>query len=220
MQRNMVQYFLRHPREVKVLKQIQTEVESVAKRTVVLEGHPVNRLVCAVRELMGDLMLAPDQANKARLKTLSQAFECLCVMFETVNLSRTHSLPEPKILHVDDEDEIRAQIALALETLHIPAAAAQTPKAGLQELAANRYDLLILDLQMPGMSGFDMCAEVRNMPEYKTTPVMFVTGQATTEARAHSTLLGGNDFIAKPFMPSEIAAKALTWAYRGQLGTL
>ena len=67
------------------------------------------------------------------------------------------------------------------------------------------------------MDGFDLCAKIRALPNNKNTPVIFVTSLADFKSRARSSLSGGADLIAKPFMFIELSVKALTYALRGQL---
>jgi DNA-binding response OmpR family regulator len=64
---------------------------------------------------------------------------------------------------------------------------------------------------MPGLNGFELCAELRKLPTNKSTPVIFVTSLTKFEIRAQSSLSGGNDLIAKPFLMMELAVKALTY---------
>jgi len=64
---------------------------------------------------------------------------------------------------------------------------------------------------MPGLNGFELCSELRKLPTNKTTPVIFVTSLTKFEIRAQSSLSGGNDLIAKPFLMMELAVKALTY---------
>jgi PleD family two-component response regulator len=84
-------------------------------------------------------------------------------------------------------------------------------------LAENRFDLIFLDVGMPGMSGFELCTRLRQLPAHKKTPVVFVTSLNDFESRASSTMSGGNDFIAKPFLFIELAVKALVCVLRGRL---
>ena len=84
-------------------------------------------------------------------------------------------------------------------------------------LAEKRFDLIILDVDMPVMNGFELCTKLRALPAQTKTPVLFVTGLTDFESRARSTLSGGNDLIAKPFLFMELAVKALTHVLRGQL---
>jgi DNA-binding response OmpR family regulator len=73
------------------------------------------------------------------------------------------------------------------------------------------FDLIFLDAEMPGLNGFELCAELRKLPTNKNTPVIFVTSLTKFEVRAQSSLSGGNDLIAKPFLMMELAVKALTY---------
>jgi DNA-binding response OmpR family regulator len=66
------------------------------------------------------------------------------------------------------------------------------------------------------MNGFELCSKLRSLPEHKKTPVVFVTSLNDFESRANSTMSGGNDFIAKPFLFIELAVKALVYVFRAQ----
>jgi DNA-binding response OmpR family regulator len=72
-------------------------------------------------------------------------------------------------------------------------------------------------VQMPGMDGFELCTKIRATPTNKTTPVIFVTSLTDFKSRARSSLSGGSDLIAKPFMFIELSVKALTYVLRGRL---
>ena len=79
----------------------------------------------------------------------------------------------------------------------------------LAVLKDNPVDLVLLDVDMPGMDGFELCRRVRSFATNRRTPVIFVTGMTDTETRVGSAWNGGTDFIAKPFVPTEMAVKAL-----------
>ena len=70
---------------------------------------------------------------------------------------------------------------------------------------------------MPGMDGFELCTRLRNLPAHRKTPVVFVTSLSDFETRTSSTMSGGNDFIAKPFLFIELAVKALIFVLRGKI---
>ncbi|HWH70616.1 MAG TPA: hypothetical protein VNT26_14605 [Candidatus Sulfotelmatobacter sp.] len=61
---------------------------------------------------------------------------------------------------------------------------------------------------------FELCARLRKLAAHAKTPVVFITGVNDLESRAQSTLSGGNDFIGKPFLFSELAVKALVYVLR------
>ena len=70
---------------------------------------------------------------------------------------------------------------------------------------------------MPEIDGLEFCKKVREMPQYRRTPVIFVTGHTDFESRINSVLSGGDDLISKPIFPIELAVKAVTHLLRSQL---
>ena len=67
------------------------------------------------------------------------------------------------------------------------------------------------------MNGFELCTKLRSLPLHQKTPVVFVTGLNDFDNRTQSTMVGGNDFIAKPFLFIELTVKALIHVLRGKL---
>jgi CheY-like chemotaxis protein len=125
-------------------------------------------------------------------------------------------IPSVDILVVDDEAISRRALAHALERAKLKCLTVEDPRAALDLLSQNKFDLIFLDVDMPGMNGFELCTKLRTMPAHKKTPVVFVTGFTDFENRANSTMSGGNDFIAKPFLFIELAVKALLYILRGR----
>jgi CheY-like chemotaxis protein len=75
---------------------------------------------------------------------------------------------------------------------------------------ATAYDAIFLDVEMPGMDGFELCTRIHATTSNRITPVVFVTRHADFDARAKSSLTGARDLIGKPFLTFEVALKALT----------
>jgi len=118
---------------------------------------------------------------------------------------------------VDDEPISRRAIIYALEKAQLESTAVEDPNAAFLLLTENPYDLVFLDVDMPGMTGFEVCAKLRSLPHHKKTPVVFVTALSDFDNRTSSTVAGGNDFIAKPFLFIELTVKALIHVMRGKL---
>ena len=91
------------------------------------------------------------------------------------------------------------------------------PNAALNLLTEKQFDLVFLDVDMPGMTGFELCTKLRALPQYKKTPVVFVTALSDFDSRTSSMMAGGNDFIAKPFLFIELTVKALIHVLRARL---
>ncbi|MDR3378582.1 MAG: response regulator, partial [Verrucomicrobiae bacterium] len=78
------------------------------------------------------------------------------------------------------------------------------------------FDLIFLDVDMPNISGYELCSKLRAMPQHKKTPVVFVTSLNDFDSRTSSSMAGGNDFIGKPFLFIELTVKALIHVMRNR----
>ena len=76
---------------------------------------------------------------------------------------------------------------------------------GLNRLKTNAYDLLVLDLMLPGLDGLEICREVRRMPHY--LPVIIVSAKSAETQRILGLELGADDYVTKPFSPHELIAR-------------
>jgi DNA-binding response OmpR family regulator len=117
---------------------------------------------------------------------------------------------------VDDEPIACLTINYALQKARLKTKMVGNPAEGLKIAEESHFDLVILDVNMPTMNGFELCTKLRTMPAYKKTPVIFVTCMTDLESRAKSALSGGNEFIGKPFLLIELTVKALTYILRNQ----
>jgi CheY-like chemotaxis protein len=91
---------------------------------------------------------------------------------------------------------------------------------GLKIALANKIDLVILDVQMPGMDGFEACARIRKTVRDAATPIIFLTGHGDMQSRAYASKAGGSGFIVKPVTQSEIRLTALTFVLRSRMNKI
>ena len=108
----------------------------------------------------------------------------------------------PKILVVDDEKRIRDGCCTVLTGEGYEVACADTGKEGLQRIDREHYDIILLDLMMPGMSGLDVLPQVKQ--DHPDTVVIVITGYATVEHSIEAMKAGAFDFISKPFAPKKL----------------
>jgi CheY-like chemotaxis protein len=76
--------------------------------------------------------------------------------------------------------------------------------------------VIFLDIEMPGMDGFELYSKIRETAPNCSTPIVFVTGHTDFDSRAKSAMLGANELIAKPFLAFEITVKSLTLVLKGR----
>lgn len=115
-----------------------------------------------------------------------------------------------RVLVVDDDREVGAAVRAALETEGIAVDAPDTPQQALIELLRVRPDLVILDINMPGMSGWEFCSILRRQTTTRTLPVLFLTGRKEIRDRITAMQIGGSAYMDKPFATGELREKVRT----------
>ena len=109
-----------------------------------------------------------------------------------------------KILIVEDEEAIADLERDYLELSGFTVEVANDGDIGLQKALNEDYDLLILDLMLPGTDGFDICRQVRDV---KNTPIVMVSAKKDDIDKIRGLGLGADDYITKPFDPSQLVAR-------------
>jgi len=115
-----------------------------------------------------------------------------------------------KIAIIDDEVHIRALLEQTLEDLEgePEILMAANGAEGLALIERERPQLVFLDVMMPLMNGYDVCAAVRNNPELTATTIVMLTAKGQESDRTHGLDVGAHYFATKPFDPDEILALA------------
>ena len=121
------------------------------------------------------------------------------------------------ILIVDDDPDIRKVLSFLLKDEYKVSQASDGP-AAIEALRHNPdTDLVVLDVMMPGMSGYEVCGTVR---EFSNVPILFLTAKSAEDDRLSAYKSGGDDFLSKPFSQAEFLAKvsSLLRRYREYMG--
>jgi DNA-binding response OmpR family regulator len=119
-----------------------------------------------------------------------------------------------KILLVEDDDALRFIVKDNLEQHHYQVEAAENGEIALQLFAQNEFDLIILDVMLPKVDGFQVAKTVRNKNEQ--IPIIFLTARSMTEDKITGLTLGGDDYIPKPFSMEELLLKIKIFLKRSQ----
>ena len=118
-----------------------------------------------------------------------------------------------RILIVDDDPDIRRVLTLLLRDSYEISQAADGAAALKLLKAQGDTDLVVLDVMMPGMDGFETCAQIR---AFSKVPILFLTAKSAEEDLLRAYAGGGDDFLSKPFSPGEFTAKVRSLLRRWQ----
>ncbi len=113
------------------------------------------------------------------------------------------------ILIADDEKDIVEMLSYNLKNEGFTVVTAHDGEEALEKLTA-KIDLIILDVLMPKMDGYQVCAEIRRDKKYKNTPIIFLTAKGSEIDEIHGLSLGADDYIQKPISPKKLIARVKT----------
>ena len=110
-----------------------------------------------------------------------------------------------KVLVVEDSPTMRQLIIFALKRIRgLEIVEANDGVDGLKKLSAQKFDLIVTDINMPIMDGLKLVSMVRNDPSYKETPIIVITTEGASEDRERALALGANEYITKPIQTIKI----------------
>lgn len=198
---------------LRLIEEMYKRIHGVTSNAGITGMLELAQMADALEALLKELHQKPKNLNTSTLRTVASAVDLLGTLANRTGGGPSHAA-QPQILVVDDEAISRRAVTYALERAKLKPTALETPQAAYDLLIEKPFDLIFLDVDMPGMNGFELCAKLRTLAAHKTTPVVFVTSLNDLESRANSTMSGGNDFIGKPFLFLELTVKALGYLLR------
>jgi CheY-like chemotaxis protein len=190
------------------LQELFDLVQALGSNPILTRLPTIARVLAAFEQLLRQLVDKPDCLNQSVQRTMAQTVDLLCMLFDSDG--REVDLVTARALAVDDQQIALRSVMNALEKANLKSQALSDPTAAFSVAQEWQFDLIVLDIEMPGMTGVELCAKLRTLPNYKKTPILFVTSASDFENRAKVCRSGGNDLIAKPFLATELCLKALT----------
>jgi len=180
-----------------------------------LEG--IAQMSSALEALLQELCEAPYRLSPSVLLTIAQAIDVLRSLFTYPHGGSAKNPSGARILVVDDDAFARQAVSSVLSRVNLRTICVDSPVRALKRRTGRGFDLIVLDIEMPDANGFDLCTRFRAMPECRTTPIIFLSMRKELKDRTESVLRGGNDYITKPFLHTELATKALSFVIGGPL---
>ncbi len=112
-----------------------------------------------------------------------------------------------RILIVDDDPQARLLLTYILKRKGFEVLEAENGASALVRVGKDIPDLVILDVMMPGMDGFEVCAAMRKAPAGNNLPIVMLTAKTDADAHERGIRAGANDYLTKPVRPDELVAR-------------
>jgi CheY-like chemotaxis protein len=159
--------------------------------------------------LLFALMDNPSRLNASVWRTLSLSIDFIESLYQEPAHSAGGANAETNVLVVDDDAVSNRLMVTTLRRIELTPHGYQNPLEALRSLEITTYELILLDIEMPGMDGLEFCRRARGISRYRKTPIIYVTSHADFETHAEGLMSGGTDLIAKPVFPMELAVKTV-----------
>jgi two-component system phosphate regulon response regulator PhoB len=117
--------------------------------------------------------------------------------------------PGTRVLVVDDDSAQQTIVGTMLEASGISAVSVGSAEEAWQALNTTAVDLLVLDWSLPGMSGLELCHQLRKDPRFGVLPILFLTAHSSSDDLVTAFEAGADDFVSKPFRALELKARVL-----------
>jgi CheY-like chemotaxis protein len=192
----------------------------LTRETATLGDHSFATISRSLSDSLQDLLANPETLRPATIRTFSAALDLLGKLLEPAVFARGKSPSPTHVLAIDDDADLLATVDASLQLAQIQMHACGSGEEGLTAAETRKFDLVLVDVTLPGMDGTMFCSRIRTRPNYRKTPVIFLTVSDTLDKRAATSLSGGSDFIGKPFNIFDLALKAQTWTVKHQLGLI
>ncbi|QAT89081.1 response regulator/GGDEF domain-containing protein [Corallococcus coralloides] len=188
---------------------------ATARALRAMEGH--QSLPLAFSSTGGGLQERVDAAHAGASLFLPRPFTQQDFATAAERLVATRRLERAKVMVVDDDPEAVRALSQALVSDAVEVVGLENAYGLLDALAQHRPDLLLLDVQMPGPSGFDLCRILRLTPEWQDLPILLITAQVGLEFRLAAFQAGADDYLAKPVLREELRARVHARLERARL---
>jgi len=171
----------------------------------------------SLEALLFELHHKPGLISFSSAQTIASALDFFRLLFADAARGRMSSPSVARILVVDDDPISMQAVISALRKTTLNVTGVTESSVALESLTQEHFSLVLLDIELPGMDGFELCQKLRAMPDYRKTPILFVSGHTELDDRIKSVLSGGDDLISKPIFPIELALKTVMHLLRSLL---
>ncbi|PWQ94001.1 hypothetical protein DKT75_18405 [Leucothrix arctica] len=157
---------------------------------------------------------ASNEVQTAAEAVLEKAAITAVKPFVEPNPTSTEASKSYLALVIDDSAAIRKQLELELRSAGLRCDFAESGEQALEKIGGTTYDLVFLDIMMPGIDGYETCGKIRKDPRYKKTPVVMLSGKTSPLDEVKGVIAGASTYLTKPVKPDQfqrVTGRIINW---------
>jgi CheY-like chemotaxis protein len=202
------------PKNLGHLGELASRVRSLTASVTGMSPGRILPLCISLEALLQDLLAKPKLVTPSVLLTIAHALDTLKFLFTHSDSPAWQHPVRGRIMVVDDDQITRRAVSGALKKVGLKVVCVDNAAHALQQARRSHFDAILLDIQMPDTNGFKLCSQLRSLPHCQRIPILFLTAHGDFEQRTESVLHGGDDFVTKPFLSTELSLKVLSFVAR------
>ena len=201
----------------KLLSELFRKIHSMVGNAALSGCDAIAHFSSQFEALLQELLQQPDFINVSTRRTIGQAVDHLELHFRPA--SRVNSGPpvQSNALILEPSVGIAQGLAQALTLADLQTEVSHDPAEALGLMASGPFNLVVLPVNLAGISGFELAAQMKTLPGHAHTPVLFLTSLEHFITHSTPLLLGDNDIVARPYLPIELILKAVATVQRQRL---
>ncbi len=208
------------PAQLRKIEDVRRKIGFLTHMTGMAGWHRMAQLSSAFEALLYELHLRPATLNDSARHTVFSTVTLLAECLARANPDDEQCFSPSTVLVVDDDAVSTRVLAMTLDRMKMEATSVPDPIQALEMLRQHPYDVVLLDINLPTMSGLTLCEKLRQLPHHANTPVIFFTRYAEFEPQARCILNQGDDLISKPILPIELTVKVIAHVLKQRLAKL
>lgn len=167
--------------------------------------------------LLQELLHQPDFINVSTRRSIGQAVDHLELHFRSANRADAGMPAETNALILEPVTGVAHGLTQALTLADLKTEVSHDPAEALGLMASGPFGLVVLPVNLQGLSGFELAAQMKTLPGHTHTPMLFITSLEHFSSHSSPQLLGDNDIVARPYLPIELILKAVAMVQRPHL---
>ena len=167
--------------------------------------------------ILQELLQQPDFINISTRRTIGQAVDHLELHFRSALRADAGKSAQSNALILEPVVGIAQGLAQSLTLADLKTETSHDPAEALGLMASGPFDLVVLPVNLAGISGFELASQMKTLPGHAHTPMLFLTSLENFSSHSSPQLLGDNDIVARPYLPIELILKAVAIVQRRHL---